>query len=163
MKTFFQFLENQGNNDAEEIAKKFIKSPEGKKHSNSDCKTVTRAFVNWAKQNNIPAKVLLLAPPDPELIKAGKAPAGRSGEGDSHIMPVVNDEAIDFTVRQFDVKRPYENPLITPISKTKQVYRNLGGYYTYAPDWFNNGKTYYLGSFEGQNIVPKDFTDESLS
>ena len=163
MKTFFQFLENQENNDAGKIAQKFIQSPEGQKHSNSDCKTVTRAFVNWAKQNNIPVQVLILAPPDPELINARKAPAGKSGEGDSHIMPVVNDKAIDFTVRQFGVNRLYENPLITPTSETERVYRNLGGYYTYAPDWFNNGQTYYLGSFEGQRIVPKDFKDESLS
>jgi len=163
MTTFKQFLENQENNDAGKIAQKFIQSPEGQKHSNSDCKTVTRAFVNWAKQNNIPAQVLLLAPPDPELIMQGKAPKGKSGEGDSHIMPVVNNKAIDFTVRQFGVNIPYENPLITPTSETERVYRNLGGYYTYAPDWFNNGQTYYLGSFEGQTIVPKDFKDESLS
>ena len=162
MKTFFQFLENQENNDAGKIAQKFIQSPEGKNHSNSDCKTVTRAFVNWAKQNNIPAQVLILAPPNPELVKAGKAPKGKSGEGDSHIMPVINNDAIDFTVRQFGVSRPYENPLITPISQTKQVYGKIGGYYTYAPDWFNNGQTYYIGPFEAQNIVPQNFTDERL-
>lgn len=149
-------------NDTNTIVQNFLNSDAGIHYAKYDCKSVTRAFVNWAKQNNIPAQVLILAPPDPELVKAGKAPKGKSGEGDSHIMPVVNDKAIDFTVRQFGVSRPYENPLITPISQTKQVYGKIGGYYTYFPDWFNNGQTYYLGTFEGQNIVPQNFTDEKL-
>lgn len=146
------------------IVDAFVNDPIGKKYANYDCKTVTRAFVKWAEANNIPTQVLSLAPPSAETIKQRPNLRGKSGEGDGHIMPVVNGQAIDFTVRQFGVNRSYENPLITPISQVKQVYNKIGGYFTDAPEWFLGGKTHYLGPWSAMpsSIMNMDFGDEVL-
>jgi predicted chitinase len=151
----------------QQIVNSYLSSDIGKAYAKHDCKTVTRAFVKWAKQNNIPTKVLNLAPPHPNLIDQRPELKGRSGEGDGHIMPIVGDQAIDFTARQFpSVSNPYNQPLITPLSQIKQVYQKLGGYFTYAPDWYLNGKaSYYIGTWESQpaSIMNQDFGDELLS
>jgi len=101
------------------------------------------------KKNGIQAKVLLLAPPSAETIKQRPDLSGKSGNGDSHIMPVVGDNAIDFTVRQFPGQnRSYDQPLITKLNQVKQIYNKLGGYFTDKPEWFNDGESYYFGEYE---------------
>jgi hypothetical protein len=141
----------------------YLNSEIGKKYARYDCKTVTRAFLKWAKEKNIPTQVLFLAPPSAETIKQNPQFKGKSGTGDAHIMPVVSGQAIDFTVRQFPGKQgtPYEKPLITPVGQVKQVYNKLGGYYTDAPAWMNN-KSDYLGSTLPPSIAKMDFGDELL-
>jgi len=150
------------NNTVEDIAKAFVNSEEGKKYSNYDCKTVTRAFVRWATNNGIETKIITFAPPSAEFIKQHPEFKGKSGEGDGHIIPIVNNQAIDFTIRQFGIKRPYQNPLITDLSSIKSVYSQFG-YYTNKPDYFD-GKTYWIGSLSNvpPDILGQDFGDEIL-
>lgn len=159
-------IEEVTNSNIQNIVKQFLSSDIGKKYAKHDCKSVTRAFVGWAKQNGINANVLNLAPPNSDVIRKRPELRGRSGDGDGHIMPVVDGYGIDFTARQFpNMNTPYENPLITPLSKIKDVYRKIGGYFTDTPDWFMNGKSsYYLGSWESQpsSIMSQDFGDELL-
>ena len=147
----------------QDVIRGYLNSEIGKKYARYDCKTVTRAFLKWAKEKNIPTQVLFLAPPSAETIKQNPQFKGKSGTGDAHIMPVVSGQAIDFTVRQFPGKQgtPYEKPLITPVGQVKQVYNKLGGYYTDAPAWMNN-KSDYLGSTLPPSIAKMDFGDELL-
>lgn len=123
------------------------------------------AFVEWAKSKEIDVIVLWLAPPHPKVVE--KRPELRSKKnpeegGDAHIMPVVNNDAVDFTARQFGVNAPFEKPLITPISQVKQVYGRIGGYFTDAPEWFMGGKTHYLGPIDGISKYLGDFSNELL-
>jgi len=151
------------NDSIEDIANAFVNSEIGKKYSKYDCKSVTRAFVKWAADNSIETKVIIFAPPSAEFIKQNSKFKGKSGEGDSHIIPVVNNQAIDFTVRQFGVNRPYQNPLITPLSNIKSVY-NKFGYFTDAPEWFDGGKSYWIGPLSSipSEIFNQEFGDEIL-
>lgn len=151
------------------IVQDFVSSGIGKKYQKHDCKTVTRAFVKWASTNNISTQVLSLAPPHPDVIKKRPELRGKSGEGDGHIMPVVGGYALDFTARQFPGQAGYvySNPLVTPIGEVSTVYKKIGGYFTYAPNWFIvNGKpaTHYLGPLESipSDIFNQNFGDELL-
>jgi hypothetical protein len=121
------------NDTIEDIVNAFVNSEIGKKYSKYDCKSVTRAFIKWAADNGIEAKIITFAPPSAEFIKQNPKFKGKSGEGDGHIMPIVNDQAIDFTVRQFGVNRPYQNPLITPLNNIKSIYSKFG-YFTNKPE-----------------------------
>lgn len=154
---------NDGFNNIENIIKSFVNSDIGKKYTKHDCKTVTRAFVKWASDNNIKAEVIILAPPSRKFIKDNPQFKGKSGKGDSHIMPIINGNAIDFTVRQFGVGRPFENPLITRLSKLESVYGKFG-YFTGAPGWFLGGKSSWKGPLESipSDIFNQDFGDEIL-
>ena len=150
--------------DLKTIVSFFVKSEVGQKNKDNDCKTVTRAFVNWAKQYNIPnVDVILLAPPSKEFVKKNPEFKGKSGLGDSHIMPVINDVAIDFTVRQFGLPNKFDNPLITPLDKLKSIYRKFG-YYTDAPKWMN-GKSDWRGKWDSIPFswFDKNFSDEKLN
>ena len=151
------------NKDLGTIVKSFVNSPAGQKYRQHDCKTVTRAFVDWADQNRIPTQVISLAPPSAAFIEKNPRFRGKSGEGDAHIMPVVAGNAIDFTVRQFGVGRPFEDPLITPINSMKSVYGRFG-YFTDAPEWFLGGKSYWMGPLRAipREIFNQDFGDEIL-
>ena len=131
--------------DINTVVQQYLNSEIGKKYQNHDCKSVTRAFIQWAESNGMQAQALHLAPPSAEFIQKNPQFKGKSGEGDSHIMPVINGYAVDFTARQFGLNRPYNNPLITPINQVKSVYGKFG-YYTDNPDWFNGGKSFHLGS-----------------
>ena len=62
-----EFVTNGSN--LETIIKSFVASPTGQKYKQHDCKTVTRAFVQWAEQNKIPTQVISLAPPSADFIK----------------------------------------------------------------------------------------------
>ena len=152
---------NEQNMSIEDIVRQYLDSDIGKKYENYDCKTVTRAFIRWADGNGIHAEVLHLAPPSAEFVKMNPQFKGKSGKGDSHMMPVVNGYAIDFTVRQFGINRPYKNPLITPLNGVKSVYGKFG-YYTDSPDWFNGGKSFYLGPWYSIPTVKKGFQDEIM-
>ena len=147
----------------EDIANSFVNSEIGKKYSKYDCKSVTRAFVKWATDNNIETKIITFPPPSAEFIKQHPKFKGKSGEGDGHIMPIVNNKAIDFTVRQFGVNRSYQDPLITPLSNIESVY-NKFGYYTNKPEWFDGGKTHWIGSLNNipSDIFNQEFGDEIL-
>ena len=151
------------NKDLGTIVKSFVNSPAGQKYRQHDCKTVTRAFVDWADQNRMPTQVISLAPPSAAFIEKNPRFRGKSGEGDAHIMPVVAGNAIDFTVRQFGVGRPFEDPLITPINSMKSVYGRFG-YFTDAPEWFLGGKSYWMGPLRAipREIFNQDFGDEIL-
>jgi len=151
------------NDTIKDIANAFVNSEIGKKYSKYDCKSVTRAFIKWAADNGIEAKIITFAPPSAEFIKQNPKFKGKSGEGDGHIMPIVNDQAIDFTVRQFGVNRPYQNPLITPLNNIKSIYSKFG-YFTNKPEWFDGGKTYWVGSLSSipSDIFNQDFGDEIL-
>ena len=165
MKSFHQWMLQENNNNLNQIVENFLKSEIGIQNQKNDCKTVARAFVKWAKQNGIKADVLLLAPPSAETIKNRPELKGKSGEGDSHIMPVVDGNAIDFTVRQFPAQRgrPYDKPLITPIGNVEKVYKQIGGYYTDAPEYFGTGTPYYLGPWSGMpSFFNKNFSDELM-
>ena len=145
------------------IIQSFVASPVGQKYKQYDCKTVTRAFVQWAEQNKIPTQVVSLAPPSADFIAKNPRYKGKSGQGDGHIMPVVNGNAIDFTVRQFGINRPFENPLITPTSSLPAVYGKFG-YFTDKPEWFLGGKSHWIGAL---NAIPpaifnQNFGDEML-
>ena len=151
------------NDTIEDIANAFVNSEIGKKYSKYDCKSVTRAFIKWAADNGIEAKIITFAAPSAEFIKQNPKFKGKSSEGDGHIMPIVNDQAIDFTVRQFGVNRPYQNPLITPLNNIKSVYSKFG-YFTNKPEWFDGGKTHWVGSLSSipSDIFNQDFGDEIL-
>jgi len=150
-------------NDLSSIVQSFVKSPLGQKYQKHDCKTVTRAFVQWAEQNNIPTEVITFAPPSADFIKKYPQFRGKSGQGDGHIMPIVNGNAIDFTVRQFGVNRPFDNPLITPVGNLRSVYGKFG-YFTDAPEWFLGGKSYWQGPLSAipSEIFNQNFGDELL-
>jgi hypothetical protein len=145
------------------IIQSFVDSPVGQKYKQHDCKTVTRAFVQWAEQNKIPALVISLAPPSAEFIKKNPQFKGKSGQGDGHIMPVVNSSAIDFTVRQFGINRPFENPLVTPTNSLQSVYGKFG-YFTDKPEWFLGGKSHWMGKLSSipKEIFNQNFGDEIL-
>jgi hypothetical protein len=145
------------------IIQSFVNGPSGQKYKQHDCKTVTRAFVRWAEQNKIPTQVVSLAPPSADFIAKNPQFKGKSGEGDGHIMPIVNGSAIDFTVRQFGVNRPFNNPLVTPINSLPAVYGKFG-YFTDKPEWFLGGKTHWIGSLNSipPAIFNQNFGDEML-
>jgi hypothetical protein len=104
-----------------------------------------------------------LAPPSADFIAKNPQFKGKSGTGDSHIMPIVNGSAIDFTVRQFGVKRPFENPLVTLINSLPAVYGKFG-YFTDNPDWFAGGKSQWIGALNAipPAILNQNFGDEML-
>jgi hypothetical protein len=150
-------------NSLQTIIQSFVNSPIGQKYKQHDCKTVTRAFVQWAEQNKIPTQVVSLAPPSADFIAKNPQFKGKSGEGDGHIMPIVNGSAIDFTVRQFGVNRPFNNPLVTPTNSLPAVYGKFG-YFTDKPEWFLGGKSHWIGAL---NAIPpaifnQNFGDEML-
>lgn len=150
-------------NNLQTIIKSFVDSPNGQKYKKYDCKTVTRAFVQWAEQNKIPAQVISLAPPSAEFIKKNPQFQGKDGQGDGHIMPIVNDNAIDFTVRQFGIDRPFENPLVTSTNSLPAVYGKFG-YFTDKPEWFLGGKSHWIGTLKSipSEIFNQNFGDEIL-
>jgi hypothetical protein len=150
-------------NNLQTIIKSFVDSPNGQKYKKYDCKTVTRAFVQWAEQNKIPTQVISLAPPSAEFIKKNPQFKGKSGQGDGHIMPVVDGNAIDFTVRQFGINRPFENPLVTSTNSLPAVYGKFG-YYTDKPEWFLGGKSHWMGPLSSipNEIFNQNFSDEML-
>ena len=150
-------------NDIETIIQSFVASPSGQKYKQYDCKTVTRAFVQWAEQNKIPTQVVSLAPPSADFIAKNPRYKGKSGQGDGHIMPIVNGNAIDFTVRQFGVGRPFNNPLVTPTSSLPAVYGKFG-YFTDKPEWFLGGKSHWIGALNSipSEIFNQNFGDELL-
>ena len=150
-------------NNLQTVIKSFVNSPNGQKYKKYDCKTVTRAFVQWAEQNKIPAQVISLAPPGAEFIKKNPQFQGKDGQGDGHIMPIVNDNAIDFTVRQFGIDRPFENPLVTSTNSLPAVYGKFG-YFTDKPEWFLGGKSHWIGTLKSMpsEIFNHNFGDEIL-
>ena len=129
--------------DGKNLPDEFLKS---KFYDESDdCKESTKKFVEFMKSKRLPEpKVIWLAPP-----KDIKKFPGKSGQGDAHIMPIVGNDAIDFTAKQFGVN---QIPFITPMSKVKQVYNKIGGYYTDAPDWVPGKTTHIIGTF---NSLPQ--------
>jgi len=151
-------LNEDNSKDSGKIIQSFVNSPSGQKYKQHDCKTVTRAFVQWAEQNKIPTQVVLLAPPSADSIAKNPQFKGKSGTGDAHIMPIVNGDAIDFTFRQFDVKRPFENPLVTSTDKLQSVYSKFG-YFTDNPDCFPEGKSLWIGAW---NAIPKKILDQNF-
>lgn len=163
MRTFNEWLLIEAS-DIMSIVDSFLNSEAGLKNQKNDCKTVTRAFIKWAEQNGVKADVLLLAAPSAETVQHRPELKGKSGSGDSHIMPVVNGNAIDFTARQFPGQtRPYNKPLITPIGNVQKVYNQIGGYYTDAPDWFGTGTPFYLGPWSGMpSFFDRNFSDELM-
>ena len=166
----YEFVAEGARNNLPTIIQSFVNSPIGQKYKQHDCKTVTRAFVQWAEQNKIPTQVVLLAPPSADFIAKNpqfQSKKGKPGEGDGHIMPLVNGEAIDFTFRQFGVERPFENPLVTSLvtstDNLQSVYGKFG-YFTDNPDWFPGGKSLWIGAL---NAIPpaifnQNFGDEIL-
>jgi hypothetical protein len=154
---FKLWLENL---DINNIVQQYLNSDIGKKYQNHDCKSVTRAFIQWAESNGMQSQALHLAPPSAEFIQKNPQFKGKSGTGDSHIMPVINGYAVDFTARQFGLNKPYNDPLITPINQVKSVYGKFG-YYTDSPDWFK-GKSFYLGSWKSMPTIDTEFQDETL-
>ena len=150
-------------NNLQTIIKSFVDSPNGQKYKKYDCKTVTRAFVQWAEQNKIPTQVISLAPPSADFIKKNPQFKGKDGQGNGHIMPIVNDNAIDFTVRQFGINRPFENPLVTSTNSLPAVYGKFG-YYTDKPEWFLGGKSHWIGTLKSipSEIFNQNFGDEIL-
>jgi len=161
-----EFVAEGARNNLPTIIQSFVNSPIGQKYKQHDCKTVTRAFVQWAEQNKIPTQVVLLAPPSADFIAKNpqfQSKKGKPGEGDGHIMPIVNGEAIDFTVRQFGVERPFENPLVTLIDNLPAVYGKFG-YFTDNPNWFAGGKSQWIGPLNSipPAIFNQNFGDEIL-
>ena len=150
-------------NDLSTIIQSFVASPLGQKYKQYDCKTVTRAFVQWAEQNKIPTQVVSLAPPSADFIAKNPRYKGKSGQGDGHIMPIVNGNAIDFTVRQFGINRPFNNPLVTPTSSLPAIYGKFG-YFTDKPEWFLGGKSHWIGPLNSipSEIFNQNFGDELL-
>lgn len=145
----------------QDVIRKFLESDIGKKSEKFDCKTVTRNFVKWAEEQKIPnVKVVHLVGPHADVVAKRPELKGKSGTGDSHIMPIVNNEAIDFTARQFGQSNQFNNPLVTPLSSIKQVYQKIGGYFTDKPEWFYGGKDMYIGPWSGVQIG--SFADEIL-
>ena len=158
-----QAVTEDSGNSLQTIIQSFVASPIGQKYKQYDCKTVTRAFVQWAEQNKIPTQVVSLAPPSADFIAKNPKYKGKSGQGDGHIMPIVNGNAIDFTVRQFGVSRPFNNPLVTPTSSLPAVYGKFG-YFTDKPEWFLGGKSHWIGSLNAipSEIFNQNFGDELL-
>ena len=158
-----QAVTEDSGNSLQTIIQSFVASPIGQKYKQYDCKTVTRAFVQWAEQNKIPTQVVSLAPPNADFIAKNPRYKGKSGQGDGHIMPIVNGNAIDFTVRQFGVSRPFENPLITPVGNLPAVYGKFG-YFTDKPEWFLGGKSHWVGALNSipSEIFNQNFGDELL-
>jgi hypothetical protein len=160
-----EFVAKGARNNLPTIIQSFVNSPIGQKYKQHDCKTVTRAFVRWAEQNKIPTQVVSLAPPSADFIAKNPQFKGKSGTGDSHIMPIVNGDAIDFTVRQFGVERPFENPLVTSTAtdNLQSVYGKFG-YFTDNPDWFPGGKSHWIGALNAipPVILNQNFGDEIL-
>ena len=156
-------LETADQGSIDKIIKSFVSSPVGQKYAKHDCKTVTRAFVQWADQNQIPTQVINLAPPSAAFIKKNPRFQGKSGQGDGHIMPIVDGQAIDFTVRQFGVNRPFDRPLITPVADLPSVYGRFG-YFTDRPEWFLGGKSHWIGPLNQipAEIFNQEFGDEIL-
>ena len=156
-------LETADQGSIDKIIGSFVSSPVGQKYAKHDCKTVTRAFVQWADQNQIPTQVINLAPPSAAFIEKNPRFQGKSGEGDGHIMPIVDGQAIDFTVRQFGVNRPFDRPLITPVADLPSVYGRFG-YFTDRPEWFLGGKTHWIGPLNQipAEIFNQEFGDEIL-
>jgi hypothetical protein len=150
-------------NNLPTIIQSFVNSSLGQKYKQYDCKTVTRAFVQWAEQNKIPTQVVSLAPPSADFIAKNPKYKGKSGQGDGHIMPIVNGNAIDFTVRQFGVSRPFDNPLVTPTNSLPAVYGRFG-YFTDKPEWFLGGKSHWIGPLSSipSEIFNQNFGDEML-
>ncbi len=147
----------------EKIIQSFVNSRIGQKYKQHDCKTVTRAFVRWAEQNKIPTQVVLLAPPSADFIAKNpqfQSKKGKPGEGDAHMMPIVNGEAIDFTFRQFDGERLFENPLVTSTDNDnlQSVYGKFG-YFTDNPDCFPKDKSHWIGAL---NAIPKEILDQNF-
>jgi hypothetical protein len=165
MKTFLEWLELSGlveqNLDINSIIQQYLNSDIGRKYQNHDCKSVTRAFIQWAESNGMQAQALHLAPPSAEFIQKNPKFKGKGGAGDSHIMPVINGYAVDFTARQFGLNKPYNDPLITPIGQVESVYQKFG-YYTDKPDWFGGGNSFYLGSWKSMPTIDTNFGDETL-
>jgi len=156
-------MNEDSGNSLQTIIQSFVNSPIGQKYKQYDCKTVTRAFVQWAEQNKIPTQVVSLAPPSADFIAKNPRYKGKSGQGDGHIMPIVNGNAIDFTVRQFGINRPFNNPLVTPTNSLPAVYGKFG-YFTDKPEWFLGGKSHWIGVL---NAIPpaifnQNFGDEML-
>ena len=156
-------MNEDSSNSLQTIIQSFVNSPIGQKYKQHDCKTVTRAFVQWAEQNKIPTQVVSLAPPSADFIAKNPRYKGKSGQGDGHIMPIVNGNAIDFTVRQFGVNRPFNNPLVTPTNSLPAIYGKFG-YFTDKPEWFLGGKSHWIGAL---NAIPpaifnQNFGDEML-
>ena len=158
-----QAVTEDSGNSLQTIIQSFVNSPSGQKYKQYDCKTVTRAFVAWAEQNKIPTQVVSLAPPSADFIAKNPRYKGKSGQGDGHIMPIVNGNAIDFTVRQFGVSRPFNNPLVTPTSSLPAVYGKFG-YFTDKPEWFLGGKSHWIGALNSipSEIFNQNFGDELL-
>jgi hypothetical protein len=162
----YEFVAEGARNNLPTIIQSFVNSPIGQKYKQHDCKTVTRAFVRWAEQNKIPTQVVSLAPPSADFIAKNpqfQSKKGKPGEGDGHIMPIVNGEAIDFTFRQFGVERPFEDPLVTKTDNLQAVYGKFG-YFTDKPLWFLGGKSHWIGAL---NAIPpaifnQNFGDEML-
>jgi hypothetical protein len=130
--------------DPNEVIQQFLNSDIGKKYQNYDSKSITRAFVNWAESQKIPTLVLHLAP--------------KSSDGDSHVMPVVQTYAVDFAKRQHS---SYNKPLVTHLSQVKSVYKKFG-FFSYSPDWFDQGRQFYLGEWKDITTMKTDFPDELL-
>jgi hypothetical protein len=152
---------DQDDSSTQGIINRFLQSEIGKRSEKYDCKTVTRNFVNWCREQKITdVRVLHLSPPSAKVVSSRPELRGKSGTGDSHIMPVVNGDAIDFTARQFGVSNQFNNPLVTPLSRVKGVYSKIGGYFTDKPDDFYDGKDMYLGDWDGVQI--DDFADEYM-
>ena len=149
--------------DVQQIVDSFVSSPIGQKYQKHDCKTITRAFVNWAEKRSIKTQVISLAPPSAKFLKTHPQFKGKSGEGNGHIMPIVDNQAIDFTVRQFGVNRPFDNPLVTPVNALKKVYGKFG-YFTDTPEWFLHGKSFWMGPLSSipSSIFNQNFSDEIL-
>jgi hypothetical protein len=145
-------------NNLPTIIQSFVNSSLGQKYKQYDCKTVTRAFVQWAEQNKIPTQVVSLAPPSADFIAKNPKYKGKSGQGDGHIMPIVNGNAIDFTVRQFGVSRPFDNPLLTPTNSLPAVYGRFG-YFTDKPEWFLGGKSHWIGPLSS---IPSEIFNQNF-
>jgi len=120
----------------EVLAAEFVKSKYYKREH--DCKNSTFQFLKWFKETypKLPEPdVMLLAPPNPEIVKQHPELKGKSGEGDAHIFVVVDNVGIDFTADQFPGVSNYLK--ITPFSNIKLEYSKIGKYFTDSPDYFN--------------------------
>jgi len=158
---YYEAIDAAQQQSTQDVIRKFLESDIGKKSEKFDCKTVTRNFVNWAEEQKIPnVQVIHLAKPHDDVVAQRPELRGKSGTGDSHMMPVVNNDAIDFTARQFNQPNQFNSPLVTPLSSIKQVYNKIGGYFTYKPESFYGGKDMYIGPWSGLQIG--SFVDENM-
>ena len=154
---YYEEIDAAQQQSTQDVIRKFLESDIGKKSEKFDCKTVTRNFVNWAEEQKIPnVQVIHLAKPHDDVVAQRPELRGKSGTGDSHMMPVVNNDAIDFTARQFGLPNQFNSPLVTPLGEEfEQVYRKIGGYFTDKPymhigTWSEFSKK--LGSFVDENM-----------